>query len=172
MSASWRPGCPVPLAHLRYLTVRYWGFDDITHQGELVVADSAVDGVIAVFGELYLARFPIYSMRLVDDYAADDDASMAADNTSAFNCREVTGGGEFSEHSTGLALDINPRENPYLAGGRVLPASGSDFISRPRAPGVIHDGDAVVLAFAQIGWSWGGRWTDPIDYQHFSASGR
>lgn len=172
MSLSWRPGCPVPLADLRYLTVGYWGFDGLAHQGELVVAESAAAGVIAVFGQLYLARYPINSMRLVDEYAADDNASMTADNTSAFNCREVTGGGGFSEHSTGLALDLNPRENPYLSDGIVLPPSGSDFISRPAAPGVIHDGDTVVLAFAQIGWSWGGRWTDPIDYQHFSASGR
>jgi hypothetical protein len=97
---------------------------------------------------------------------------MAANNTSAFNCRSVTGGGGFSEHSYGTAIDLNPVQNPYLSGALVLPEQGRPYIGRPSSPGVIHAGDAVVNAFAGIGWKWGGYWNSPTDYQHFSASGR
>jgi hypothetical protein len=172
MSTSWRPGCPVPLSGLRYVTVTYRGFDGAAHTGELVVAASAASDVIGVFAQLYEAGFPIASMRLVDDFGGDDNASMAADNTSAFNCRAVTGGTGFSQHSYGTAIDVNPRENPYVRGSTVLPPSGAPYVSRPNLPGVIHAGDVVVRAFAAIGWSWGGDWANPIDYQHFSQSGR
>lgn len=172
MATSWRVGCPVPLADLRYLTLTYRGFDGADRTGELVVAASVADDVVAIFRKLYLDGYPIASMRLVDDFGGDDDASMAADNTSAFNCRPVTGGGGFSEHSYGTAIDVNPVQNPYLSGSTVLPPAGAQYVDRPHEPGVIHDGDAVVAAFAAHGFSWGGDWTGPIDYQHFSVSGR
>jgi hypothetical protein len=172
MGSSWRPGCPVALADLRYLTVTYRGFDDADHTGELVVAASVAADVTDVFQQLYDAGFPIASLRLVDDFGGSDDDSMAADNSSAFNCRPVTGGGGFSEHSYGTAIDLNPVENPYLSGSLVLPPAGRQFTDRPDAPGVIQPGDAVVTAFASHGWTWGGTWSGPIDYQHFSASGR
>lgn len=172
MATSWRPGCPVPLADLRHLTLTYRGFDGADHTGELIVAASVADNVLAIFRQLYQDGYPIGSMRLVDDFGGDDDASMAANNTSAFNCRPVSGGGGFSEHSYGTAIDVNPVQNPYLRGSTVLPAAGTSYAGRPDAPGVIHDGDDVVRAFAAGGFSWGGDWTDPIDYQHFSVSGR
>lgn len=172
MAASWRPGCPVSLADLRYLTVTYRGFDGQDHSGELVVAATVAADVASAFEQLYAAGFPIASMRLVDDFGASDDASMATDNTSAFNCRAVTGGSSYSEHSYGTAIDINPIENPYIRGNTVLPPVGSGYASRPESPGVIQAGDAVVTAFESIGWSWGGYWTNPTDYQHFSLSGR
>jgi hypothetical protein len=172
MSASWRPGCPVELADLRYVSVTYRGFDGADHQGELVVAASVADAVVAVFHQLYDNGYPIASMRLVDDFGASDDASMAADNTSAFNCRPVTGGGGWSEHSYGTAIDLNPVENPYVSGSTVLPPAGGNYAGRPNSPGVIQGGDATVSTFASIGWSWGGYWTSPTDYQHFSLSGR
>ncbi len=172
MASSWREGCPVPLSDLRYLTLTYRGFDGADHQGELVVAASVVDQVVAVFRRLYEIGYPIASMRLVDDFAGDDNASMSANNTSAFNCRPVTGGGGFSEHSYGTAIDVNPVQNPYLSGSTVLPAQGRQYVDRPDAPGVIHAGDEVVQAFADQGLRWGGTWSGPIDYQHFSVSGR
>jgi hypothetical protein len=172
MTASYRAGCPVPLTDLRYLTVTIRGFDGRSHQGELVVSARVAADVVTVFKTLYDKGFPIRSMRLVDDFGADDDASMAADNSSAFNCRPVTGGSSWSEHSYGEAIDINPRENPYLSGDTVLPPDGAGYVDRPDSPGVIHSGDAVVSAFAAIGWHWGGNWTDPVDLQHFSRSGR
>ena len=123
MSASWRPGCPVELADLRYVSVTYHGFDGADHQGELVVAASVADAVVAVFDQLYDNGYPIASMRLVDDFGASDDASMAADNTSAFNCRPVTGGGGWSEHSYGTAIDLNPSRKPVRQ-RRYGPAAG------------------------------------------------
>lgn len=172
MATSWRAGCPVPLTDLRYLTLTYRGFDGADHTGELVVAASVADDVVAIFRQLYQDGYPIASMRLVDDFGGADDASMAANNTSAFNCRPVTGGGGFSEHSYGTAIDVNPVQNPSVSGSTVLPPAGRPYLGRPDAPGVIHDGDPVVAAFAAHGFQWGGHWRDPTDYQHFSVSGR
>ena len=172
MGSSWRPGCPVPLTDLRYLTVTYRGFDGVDHSGELVVAASVAPDIVQVFHRLYDNGFPLASLRLVDDFGGSDDQSMDADNSSAFNCRAVTGGGGFSEHSYGTAIDLNPVENPYLSGDTVLPAQGRQFLDRAPAPGVITAGNEVVAVFASIGWTWGGTWSGPIDYQHFSASGR
>jgi len=172
MTSSWRAGCPVPLADLRYLTMTYRGFDGADHTGEMVVAASVADDVVTVFRRLYEVGYPIGSMRLVDDFGGDDDASMSANNTSAFNCRPVTGGGGFSEHSYGTAVDVNPVQNPYVSGSTVLPQAGRAYLDRPDSPGVIHAGDEVVQAFADLGFSWGGNWSRPTDYQHFSVSGR
>jgi hypothetical protein len=172
MGSSWRAGCPVPLTDLRYLTLTYRDFDGSDREGELVVAASVADDVVAIFRRLYEIGYPIASMRLVDDFGGDDDASMSANNTSAFNCRPVTGGGGFSEHSYGTAIDVNPVQNPYLSGSTVLPAEGRAYVARPDSPGVIHAGDEVVQAFADGGFRWGGTWSGPIDYQHFSVSGR
>jgi poly-gamma-glutamate synthesis protein (capsule biosynthesis protein) len=174
MTASWRPGCPVPLADLRLVTVDVIDFDGTVQTGEMVVHAEVAEGMVEVFGALFAARFPIRQMRLVDEFGADDSASMAADNTSAFNCRPITGGTAWSEHAYGRAIDINPVENPYVVGSRVAPRDGREYRDRPDAPGVVHDGDVVVQAFAAIGWSWGGYWKPPraLDYQHFSATGR
>lgn len=172
MSSSWRPGCPVELAGLSYVTVTDLGFDGGTHTGELVVNATVALDIVAVFQTLFQARYPIESMRLVDDFSGSDDASMAANNTSAFNCRPITGGTEFSDHSWGLAIDINPVQNPYVAADVVLPAAGAEYLSRPDLPGVIQSGDAVVTAFAAVGWEWGGDWSGPVDYQHFALADR
>jgi hypothetical protein len=99
---------------------------------------------------------------------------MSDDNTSAFNCRAVTGRpGVWSQHSYGWALDLNPFENPYVSGSTVLPADAAAYADRSRRdPGMIHAGDVVVRAFGSIGWTWGGSWSKPKDYQHFSVTGR
>jgi hypothetical protein len=173
MTSSWRPGCPVPLWRLRYLRVSFWGFDGKASLGELVVRKSQAWPVVRAFRKLFRARFPIRRMRLVDEYGADDDASMAANNTSGFNCRRVTGGSSWSEHAYGRAIDINPIQNPYVRGGTVLPPAGRRYLNRKRwAKGMIHGGDVVVRAFAAIGWEWGGHWRSLKDYQHFSLTGR
>ncbi|MBB2922921.1 M15 family metallopeptidase [Cellulomonas cellasea] len=172
MAPSWRPGCPVPLEDLRHLTLTHHDFDGGVVTGELVVHADVADGVVEVFRTLFDAGYPIRSMRLVDDFGGSDDASMAADNTSAFNCRAITRGTGWSEHAYGRALDLNPRENPYVRGTLVLPPEGRPYADRPDLPGVVHAGDVVVTAFAAAGWRWGGDWTSPIDYQHFSVTGR
>ncbi|WP_242511713.1 M15 family metallopeptidase [Pengzhenrongella frigida] len=172
MAASWREGCPVALADLRYLTLTYRGFDGSVHEGELVVHADAADAITQVFRTLFEVGYPIRSLRLVDDFGADDDASMAADNTSAFNCRAIAGTRTWSQHAYGRAIDLNPVENPYVSSSGVYPAAGADFASRPDLPGVLHAGDAAVTAFATAGWPWGGQWPTTKDFQHFSATGK
>jgi hypothetical protein len=175
MTASWHEGCPVPIEDLRMLTMDFWGFDGRIHRGEMVVNGKVSSDVLTVFGRLFDARFPIQRMELVDAYGADDDRSMAADNTSAFNCRSATGHpGVWSEHSYGWAIDIDPIQNPFVSsGGTVSPPAGSAYADRSRqSPGMIHAGDAVVRAFTAVGWGWGGSWSSVRDYQHFSLTGK
>lgn len=172
MAPSWRAGCPVPLEDLRYLTLTHHDVEGGVVTGELVVHADVADAVVGVFRALFEAGYPIRSLRLVDDFGGSDDASMAADNTSAFNCRAITRGTGWSEHAYGRALDLNPRENPYVRGTLVLPPEGEPYADRPDLPGVLHPGDVVVTAFAAAGWTWGGDWTSPVDYQHFSVTGR
>lgn len=173
LSASWRPGCPVPLDRLRLLTVTHWGFDRMPHQGEVVVHTDDAEKIRSVFAALFEAGFPIEQVRLVDEFGADDDRSMAANNTSGFNCRRARGSTRWSEHAYGRAVDINPVQNPYLTpGGDVVPPGGREFIRRDATrQGLITGDGPVVAAFTSIGWRWGGAWPNP-DYQHFSASGR
>lgn len=171
---SWRPGCPVAPSELRRLELSYWGFDDRHHAGALVVNAAHADRIIAVFRRLYERRFPIRRMEPVDAFGGSDEASIAADNTSGFNCRNAvaTGPPKWSQHAFGLAIDVNPVENPYILEGEVLPPAGREFLDRRDVrPGMAVRGGELVAAFAVAGWSWGGVWTNP-DYQHFSASGR
>ena len=173
---SWRPGCPVPLDDLRAVVVRFWGFDGRAHDGgRLIVHADVAAGVRDAFRRLYEARFPIRRIEPVDAYGASDDRSMAANNTSAFNCRFATGSDRrWSEHAFGRAIDLNPVQNPWVPpGGPILPPAGAEYADRSDVrPGMVVEGDAVTAAFDAIGWGWGGRWSSVKDYQHFSASGR
>ena len=166
---SWKEGCPVPIADLRRVRLTFWGFDNRRHQGELIVHKDIATSVVDVFHTMYTARFPINKMRRVDFYGASDDASMADDNTSAFNCRPITGSTNgFSVHSYGKAIDINTVENPYVKGSTVLPPAGKAFTDRGNVrPGMIVHGDRVWTAFHARGFDWGGDWTSLKDYQHF-----
>lgn len=178
MRFAHRAGCPVPWRDLRYLRVTYVDFDGRAHQGELVVHRAAAAAMTDVFEALYDARWPIRAMRLVDDFRGDDDASMAADNTSGYNCRRVAGRSSWSAHAFGTAVDVNPVENPYVTAGAIRPPAGHRFAALDRSAGArvpagtIREGDVVVRAFARIGWEWGGGWSTSKDYQHFSATGR
>ena len=173
LGTSWREGCPVGPDRLRMLTVSYFGFDGAVHQGQLVVNVSAVSSVRAVFAQMLAAQFPIRKIVPVDAYGSSDDASMADDNTSAFNCRAAAGSSSWSVHAYGLAIDVNPVENPYVHTQLgVLPPNGADYVDRSNGrPGMAVPGSALNEAFAAIGWGWGGTWANP-DYQHFSATGR
>ena len=143
------------------------------HRGELVVHKDQARVVQDVFRALFRARFPIKRMQLVDVYGGDDDRSMAANNTSGFNCRTVEGSSSWSEHAYGRAVDLNPIQNPAVEDGRVSPPAGAGYLDRSRQrKGLIRGNDTVVRAFASIGWGWGGYWTSFKDYQHFSATGR
>ncbi|WP_238017714.1 M15 family metallopeptidase [Dactylosporangium sp. AC04546] len=165
---SWRPGCPVGLDDLRLLTITYVDFAGAEQRGQLVVHQAIAPAVLRVFGKLRAARFPIRSMRLIEAYGGSDDASMAADNTSAFNCRTVPGTSNLSNHAYGRAIDVNTVENPYLPKGKVMPPAGKDYLDRRNVrPGMIVDGDVVVTAFRAEGFTWGGAWRSGVDYQHF-----
>ena len=171
---SWHPGCPVGPAQLRMLTVPYLGFDGLRHEGRLVVRSTVANGLGRVFVRLFADRFPIRSIRPVDDFGGDDDRSMAADNTSAFNCRAAVGGnGSWSQHAYGLAVDINTVENPYVYDGKVDPPAGQPYVNRsPARKGMILPGGPVLRAFGALGWGWGGHWTTSKDYQPLSSNGR
>jgi hypothetical protein len=172
---TYRVGCPVPPAQLRRVRLRYWGFDGNPRVGSLVVHRRVTGDAVAVFRRLHAARFPIRRMVPVSAYRGDDDASMAADNTSAFNCRAAVGSasGSWSMHAYGLAIDVNPVENPYLLGGRPRPPAGRRYLDRaPPRPGMAVAGGVLVRAFEARGWKWGGRWRGAPDYQHFSTTGR
>jgi hypothetical protein len=171
---SWHAGCPVGPSQLRRVRLVYLGFDGTAHRGTLIVNADAVGDLVRVFSRLYSARFPIRRMRPIDAYGGNDERSLAADNTSSFNCRYAVGPGprRWSAHAYGQAIDVNPVENPYLEGGRVHPRAGRAYLNRSNVrPGMAVRGSLVVRAFEAVGWQWGGRWTGTPDYQHFSATG-
>ncbi|WP_019631701.1 M15 family metallopeptidase [Actinomadura atramentaria] len=172
---SWHKGCPVAPSGLRMIEMTFWGMDHRTHTGgQLVVNARAADDLVKVFRKLYDDRYPIRRMEPVDVYKGSDFDSIEAGNTSAFNCRNATGSGSWSQHAYGLAVDLNTCENPYVtAGGEVAHKNCARFKNRELdEPGVIHDNDRTVKAFRSIGWGWGGVWTGAKDYQHFSSNGR
>lgn len=171
---SWHSGCPVGPDRLRLVRVTFHGFDGRAHTGALVVNAAVAGAVVRVFQRLYDAGFPIRRMEPVDAFHGSDDASMAADNTSAFNCRAAVAPGppHWSAHAYGEAVDVNTVENPYVEGGRVRPPAGAAYTDRSaHRPGMAYPGGVLVGAFAAEGWQWGGRWTGSPDYQHFSSTG-
>ena len=169
---SWHAGCPVALDDLRLLTIPYTGFDGVERTGQLVVHKNVASAVVGVFAQMRAAGFRIDRMQLIDAYGGSDDASTKANNTSAFNCRAVTGGTGWSRHAYGKAIDINPVQNPYVyADGHVVDPNAARYTDRSLdEPGMIHDGDVLTKAFAAIGWRWGGHFNPPIDYQHFDTA--
>lgn len=171
---SHRAGCPVQLSDLRHVQVTHRDLAGRARTGELVVHRRWARPVTEVFERLYAAGWPIARMRLVDAYGGDDDRSMAANNSSAYNCRRVAGQTSWSLHAWGAAIDLNPVQNPYVRPGSVAPPAGRPYaaIDRSRSatvrPGTVRSGDLAVAAFARIGWEWGGYWTYG-DFQHFAA---
>jgi hypothetical protein len=170
---SYGDNCEVPYDELRYVKVLYRGFDGETHTGELIVNKAIAGDIVEIFEELYDAEYPIERMVLIDEYDADDNASMAANNTSAFNYRVIDdGSGRLSNHSYGLAIDINPLYNPYVrkidAETVISPESGEEYADRTLdCRYYIREGDACYQAFTGHGFTWGGDWKNTKDYQHF-----
>jgi D-alanyl-D-alanine carboxypeptidase len=172
----WHQGCPVALSDIRRVTVKHWTYKGTEKTGQLDVRFDVADDVIAIFRDLYAQQFPINKMIPIEAYGGSDDKSIDDDNTSALNCRAVTGGKHFSQHSYGTAIDLNPYRNPYLIHGKTQPRPGVEkYLNRDPAAaltGVIYAKSAVVKTFADHGWKWGGSWRDPVDYQHFSLTGK
>lgn len=158
----------ISLDELFYLQLSYRNFDGETCRGEMVCNRQVADDLVAIFRALYLADYPIRSIRLVDDFGGDDEASMAADNTSCFNYRRVAGTKRLSKHAQGLAVDVNPLENPYVRGTTVRPEGAAAFADREKSfPHKIDRKDLCYQLFRAHGFSWGGAWRSVQDYQHF-----
>jgi poly-gamma-glutamate synthesis protein (capsule biosynthesis protein) len=166
---SWRGDdarCP-RFDDLAYITCVHVMMDGEAGEGELVVARTLAPRVVELMRRLYALGFPIRQLHLVDDYAGDDDASMAADNSSAFNFRVVAGTDVLSQHARGLAIDLNPLENPWRRPDRVLPPAGAAFVDRTLVrPGMIVRPGPVVAALDELGWEWGGDWRHAFDDHH------
>jgi hypothetical protein len=165
------PNSPLGCDRLKLVRFDYFGFDgNIHHDGEVMVMDAAAENVLNVFKMLVEIEFPVAKARLLNAYDGNDDASMADNNTSAFNDRRITGGDDISLHAYGLALDINPIQNPYvnIKAGELefSPPPGIGYVDRlNRRPGMA---ESVIGIFANNGFMiWGGDWSNPVDYQHF-----
>jgi hypothetical protein len=170
LGRTWRPGCPVTPEDLRRVELDFLGFDGRMHRGSLVVHRDLTEEVAAVFAELLELRYPIERMQTVEVYpGAEDELSMRDNNTSAFNCRPLPGGTGWSRHAYGRAVDLNPLINPYIdAAGNLEPATAGDYLDRRRDdPGILRADSPAVRVFTDRGWSWGGAWRTPVDYQHF-----
>jgi hypothetical protein len=165
---SWQEDARCPrFDDLAHVEVDHVDFDGLVVRGELIVARAIAADAIALFARLFAIGFPIRAMRLVDDHGADDDRSMAADNCSAFNFRVVAGTDVLSQHAHGLAIDINPVENPWVTPARFVPAEGAPYLARGAIrPGMIVRPGPVVAIFDELGWEWGGDWRHAADYHH------
>ncbi len=177
---SYRPGCPVAPQQLRRITLHYTDFDGRKRLGQLIARKEAVADLVHVFTKAHRAGFPIARMTPVDAFyrggtvspSHSDLRAMRANNTSAFNCRPVTGNPyRLSTHAVGIAIDVNPVHNPYVTSSRVYPEGSKRFLNRANfRDGMIVKGGVLARAFAARGWKWGARWSRP-DYQHFSSNG-
>jgi hypothetical protein len=175
----WQPGCPVGLSDLRLLTVSHRGFDRRTHTGEIVVNERAAASLARVFRQLYHLKFPIRHMRFSDAYGTRRQRPRDGDISGSFECRQAvpspcTGGrgtGSWSMHAYGLAVDLNPVENPYVGCGQSRNPRARRYRDRSRhRRGMVTR--RVVKAFRSIGWGWGGSWAgNTKDYMHFSVTG-
>jgi hypothetical protein len=177
---SWRAGCPVGPSGLRMVRVNHWAYDGRVRRGALVIRASEARAVVKVLKAAFAQGFPIRRIKPADHFYAggrrtpsgSDKAAMRAGNTSAFNCRPVTGNPyRVSQHSYGNAVDINTIENPYVTRSRIYPPGSRRYLDRsPYRRGMIVAGGVVHRKFTALGWAWGARWGHP-DYQHFSSNG-
>lgn len=165
------PKCPEDIRKSqKVIKLKYYSADGKIHQGQLVIDKELVKDIEKVFALALKEHFPIYSVIPISDQHFrkdghwDDELSMEANNTSAFNYREITGGGRLSNHAYGRAIDINTFLNPYIKNGIVLP-HGAKY--DPSVAGTFTADHPIVQTFLHLGWTWGGNWTSPRDYQHF-----
>ena len=169
---SYKENCTVPVSDLRYLHVLHMGFDGATHEGEIICNKYIAEDLLEIFEDLYEAEYPIEKIRLVDEYDADDEASMSDNNSSCFNFRFISYTTKVSKHGYGLAMDINTLYNPYVktVDGQlsVEPANATAYVDRSQDfPYKITEDDLAYQLFIAHGFEWGGSWSSSKDYQHF-----
>jgi D-alanyl-D-alanine carboxypeptidase-like protein len=171
--SSWKPICPVSAGQLRYLTMSFRGFDAHAHTGEMLVNADVAQTVVGVFKRLFAAGFPIEEMRIVPEAELNLPPTGDGNNTEGFLCRQTRGQTHWSAKAYGLAIDLNPFNNPYVKGDLVVPELASAYLDRDWVrSGMALDGGPAVVAFESAGWKWGGRWVEPVDFMQFSAGGR
>lgn len=171
---SHHEGCPVPLSDLQIVNIKYLGFDDAVHYGDIIVHNEVALEVSKIFEELFEIKYPIKQITPIEKYNGSDFDSIEADNTSAFNCRKATGNNKYSKHSYGKAIDINPLENPYIySDGKISHKASSEYITRvlkdstAENKAILLSSSEAVKIFKKYGWKWGGDWKNIKDYQHF-----
>ena len=170
---SYKENDNISLDSLRYLRILHWGFDGETYIGEIIVNKSIADDILEIMYELYQNDYLIERMVLIDEYGADDEASMQANNSSGFNYRVISGTSSLSKHSLGMAVDINPFYNPYVVkksdGTVSISPEGSEPYTDRDAdlPYMLSNDDLCVKLFKEKGFTWGGDWKSVKDYQHF-----
>ena len=153
---------------LRYLRLSYVDFEGCDRTGEMVCNKAIAEDLLVIFRKLYEARYPIRSIRLIDDFGGSDEASMEADNTSCFNYRKVSGMRKLSRHAYGMAVDINPLENPFVRASGIRHSGADAYADRSRSfPHKIDRNDLCYTLFRKHGFAWGGAWKSAQDYQHF-----
>lgn len=168
IGVSYKKNPYVKLSDLSYLRVRYYDFEHKVQSGELIVARKLAEEVLDIFYELFEGGYEIEKIKLVDEYDADDERSMADNNSSAFNYRVVADTNTISAHSYGRAIDINPLINPYIVGDKVMPANAVQYADREKSfEHKIDRTDLCYCIFKRHGWKWGGDWRNSKDYQHF-----
>ena len=169
---SYKDDCTVPRSDLRYLLILHRNLEGQAIVGEMVVNKEIAADVLEIFKQLFMESYPIEKVRLIDYYDADDERSMADNNTSCFNWREKTSSANISKHALGMAVDINPLYNPYYrfpnVNETIQPASGNPYMDRMwEFPYKIEEDDACYRIFTEHGFKWGGNWNSLRDYQHF-----
>lgn len=171
LGATWRKGCPVGASKLSAVSVTHWDFAGRVRTGEIVVASSVVDDVVAAFAAAFETRFPITQVASANVTAGDDIELMRRNITSGFNCRTVVGFPKvLSPHAYGRAIDVNPRYNPYqVSPGVVHPDNGRVWLTNRSVPGALRLDSAMVSTLRNRGWCWGGTWRNP-DLHHFQRS--
>ncbi len=173
---SYRSDCTVPLSDLRYVHVLHWNFDGKESEGEIICSSKIAEKLVRIFRKLYSSHYEIEKIRLIDEYGADDEASMRDNNSSCFNFRFISHTKKISMHGAGLAVDINPLYNPYFkkVGGKnvIEPLTGAFYIDRAQNfPHKIDEDDLCCRLFLSEGFEWGGNWSGVKDWQHFEFSG-
>ena len=173
LGKSYKEGCRISRADLRYLRLSHYDFQGKVQIGELICNKQIAKDLKEIFQELYRLKYPIERMQLIDDYDADDERSMQANNTSCFNFRAIAGTKKLSKHSLGMAIDINPLYNPCVKVNKdgstsIQPKTGRRYANRQRQwPYKIDKNDLCYRLFVSHGFQWGGSWRSVKDYQHF-----
>lgn len=171
-TSVWQKECTVSIDRLKLLKISHYNFDNQISIGHLIVLDKVSQAVLNIFKELLILKFPIHSMMTIEEFGGNDELSMEANNSTAFNFRYIAGTKKLSLHSYGLAIDINPLQNPYIIihddskKVTVFPTEGTNFLNRHnQRTGMV---EPIIKIFEKYGFNeWGGDWNTPIDYHHF-----